>query len=330
VLKFVKKITNLIVETPCRASLINHSLIRKSIMKKTKLTQRKSVKLYRGIYTFVMLSSIALFPAFVKADDVSPKPNFVIIIGDDSTYHDYGFEGSPNVKTPNLDRLADEGVRLTRFYSPASVCSPLRQTLLTGMYSVRNGAYPNHSKVYPEVKSLPVYLKPLGYRSACVGKTHFNPRENYPFDLFVENIEQDENKTTVLSKLESFIKQSSTEPFVLYVASNEPHEPHNKGDDSVYDESKIVLPPYLADTPETRQELKKYYAEITYLDWQAGQVLELLKKTGHDDDTLVFFFSEQGNSLPHGKWTLYDAGIRVAAIARVGMVKFNRKLKTPQ
>lgn len=260
-------------------------------------------------------------------NNVNQSPNFVIIIGDDSTYLDYGFNGSPNVKTPNLDRLASEGVQFTHFYSPASVCSPLRQALLTGLYPVRNGAFPNHARIYSGVKSLPAYLKPLGYRTACIGKIHFAPAESYPFDSFYKMIEQDDNKNpNELQKIESFINESGKQPFLLYVASHEPHAPHNKGNVDAYDKDSITLPPYLVDTPETRNKLAKYYAEITYLDWQVGQVVQLLEKTGHAENTLILFFSEQGNDLPHGKWTLYDGGIRVAAVARwTGKIKSGTK-----
>ncbi|MDR3197158.1 MAG: sulfatase [Planctomycetaceae bacterium] len=293
----------------------------------------KSLKnIFVSIFIAVLLSGylLSFLPDNIYAADNSPNkdtekqsPNFVIIIGDDSTYLDYGFNGSPNVKTPNLDRLANEGVRFTRFYSPAAVCSPLRQALLTGLYPVRNGAYPNHAQVYAGVKSLPAYLKPLGYRTACIGKTHFAPAENYPFDAFFKMIEQNENKNSnELQKIENFIKESGKQPFLLYAASHEPHSPHNKGNDNIYDPKSIQLPSYLVDTPETRSELAKYYAEITYLDWQVGRIIQLLEKTGHADDTLIFFFSEQGNDLPHAKWTLYDAGIRVAAVARwAGKIK---------
>ncbi|MDR1484003.1 MAG: sulfatase [Planctomycetaceae bacterium] len=258
---------------------------------------------------------------------VKGKPNFVIIIGDDSSYLDYGFNGSPNVKTPNLDRLAGEGLRFTRFYSPASVCSPLRQALLTGLYPVRNGAYPNHAKIYDGIKSLPVYLKALGYRTACVGKTHFAPFSSYSFDSFFKTIEQNDNKKqSELKKVENFVKETGDEPFLLYVASHEPHSPHNKGDVSVYDSELIKLPPYLVDTVETRRELVRYYAEITYLDWQVGQVIAMLERLGRAENTLILFFSEQGNDLPHGKWTLYDGGIRVAAAARwAGKIKAGTK-----
>jgi uncharacterized sulfatase len=272
---------------------------------------------------FIIFCLSDIFSAELKSD----RPNFVIIIGDDSTYLDYGFNGSPNVKTPNLDRLASGGLRFTRFYSPASVCSPLRQALLTGLYPVRNGAYPNHSQVYPNVKTLPAYLKELGYRTACVGKTHFGPAKNYPFDSFFKMIEDGDKKNpNEFQKVEKFIKESGDEPFLLYVASHEPHSPHNKSKGVLYNSDSIKLPPYLVDTVETRAELAKYYAEITYLDWQAGQVVKLIKDSKRADNTLILFFSEQGNDLPHGKWTLYDGGIRVAAFANwAGKIKSERK-----
>ncbi|MDR1924943.1 MAG: sulfatase [Planctomycetaceae bacterium] len=259
----------------------------------------------------------------------SSKPNFVIIISDDSSFHDFGCWGNTDVKTPNIDRLAEQGMRLTHFYSPAAVCSPTRQALLTGLYPVRNGAYPNHSRVYPKVKSLPYYLDALGYKTICVGKQHFNPIENYPFHKFIGMIGEDKKRSSgetshleQLEQLEQFVKDSPEKPFCLYIASHEPHSPWNKGDASIYDAKKLKLPPYFVDTPETRRALKRYYAEVTYLDGQVGKVLQLLEKTGHIDDTFIFFFSEQGSSLPHGKWTLYDVGVRVAAVVRLpGKIK---------
>ena len=118
------------------------------------------------------------------ADAPSRKPNIVIFIADDLSWHDVACFGGPtDAKTPHLDQLAREGMKLTGFYSPAAVCSPLRQALLTGMYPVRSGAYPNHAAVRDGVRSLPHHLRPLGYRTACLGKTHFDPPASYPFDV---------------------------------------------------------------------------------------------------------------------------------------------------
>jgi uncharacterized sulfatase len=272
----------------------------------------------------ILSLAICIAGSFVSAAVAAP-PNIVMMIADDASYHDFGCWGNKEVRTPNIDRLAEQGMRLTQFYAPAAVCSPLRQALLTGMYCVRNGAYPNHTMVYPDVKSLPHYLKSLGYRSICVGKKHFAPAQCFPFDEEIGMIGEGRpgnRNPSNLALLEQFIKKDSNQPFFAYVASNEPHSPWNRGDASVYDADKLTLPPYLADTPETRRAVANYYAEINYLDGQVGAVLDLLEKTGHAEDTLVFFFSEQGSSVPHAKWTLYDAGVRTAVVVRwTGKIK---------
>lgn len=267
---------------------------------------------------------VFLLSSTVFAQGKAKKPNVVLFIADDASYHDFGCWGNKDVKTPNIDRLAEQGMRLTNFYSPATVCSPLRQTLLTGMYSVRNGAYPNHSRVYPEVRSLPYFLGERGYKTICVGKQHFYPVSCYPFDRTIGMIGEDEKKKegkekkgeTHFEKLENFITKNPNKPFCAYIASNEPHHPWTEGDPGIYDADSLTLPPYLVDTPETRNGLKNYYGEITHLDGQVGRVMELLEKTGHVDDTIFFFFSEQGSNFPHAKWCLYDAGVRVAAVVR--------------
>ncbi|MCX7044367.1 MAG: sulfatase [Candidatus Sumerlaeota bacterium] len=254
------------------------------------------------------------------------KPNIVIFIADDLSWHDVACFGGPtDAKTPNLDRLASEGIKLTGFISPASVCAPVRQALLTGMYPVRSGAYPNHSHVKPGTKSLPYHLKALGYRTALVGKTHFAPMSSYPFDKMMpmrgekagagagEDSGDGELDT---SAMEQFIQQDASRPFCVYVATHEPHGPWTKGDKSAYQPANLKIPPYLVDTPETRTGLAAYYAEVTCMDTEVGDVMKMLEKTGHARDTLFLFFSEQGSSVPHGKWTCYDVGIRVAAIAR--------------
>jgi N-sulfoglucosamine sulfohydrolase len=267
--------------------------------------------------------------AGLRAGEVT-RPNLVVIIADDLSWHDVACFGPTDAKTPHLDRLAREGLRLTEFHSPAAVCAPTRQALLTGLFPVRSGAYPNHSRVEDGTRSLPYYLKALGYRTACIGKTHFGPAESFPFDQFLGgaptrgpqagkshagDAEDADDHDLDGGQLERFIKAGG-EPFFAYIAPHEPHSPWTKGDPSAYDPQQIKLPPYLVDTPETRRARAHYYAEVTVLDQEVGQMLQALEKTGHSRDTLVLFFSEQGSSLPHGKWTLYDPGIHVAAIAR--------------
>ena len=272
-----------------------------------------------------IVAVVILFALSLISSADAAKPNIVIFIADDLSWHDVACFGGPtDAKTPHLDRLATEGLKLTGFFSPASVCAPVRQALLTGLYPVRSGAYPNHSHVKPGTKSLPHYLKALGYRSACVGKTHFGPMACYPFDKMLPmrgekaggKGEDDGDGALDTRAMEQFVRAKAAQPFCVYVATHEPHGPWTKGDKSAYNPAKLKIPPYLVDTPETRHGLAAYYAEVTYMDAQVGDVLQLLEKTGHTQDTLFLFFSEQGSSVPQGKWTCYDPGIRVAAIAR--------------
>ncbi len=126
------------------------------------------------------LLTLALASA-LRAAPVAGKPNMLLVIADDQTIRDAGCYGSPDVKTPNIDRLAAEGMKFMRAFTATAMCAPTRTQLYTGLYPIRSGAWPNHSGVFPHVKSLPHYLQALGYRVALAGKTHIKPRDNFPF-----------------------------------------------------------------------------------------------------------------------------------------------------
>lgn len=246
-------------------------------------------------------------------------PDVILIMADDMTYTDLGCFGNRDVLTPHLDALAAEGMKLTRCFTPAPMCAPTRAALYTGLFPVRNGAHPNHSRVKPGVKSLPHYLNPLGYRVALIGKRHIKPREAFPFEYLRGN----QGGLNVQSIAE-FMERDRKQPYCLIVTSHEPHQPWNRGDADKYKSksNELTLPPYLVNTPATRDALAEYYAEITYLDQQVGGVLKTLEKSGKPEQTLVIFLSEQGSSLPHCKWTCYETGLRAAGIVRwPGVVK---------
>lgn len=244
------------------------------------------------------------------------------------TFTDLGCYGNPDVKTPSIDKLATEGMRFTKFYNPTPTCSPLRQSLYTGIYPIRNGAHPNHSQVYEGVKSLPHHLRPLGYRVAIVGKRHEAPAEAFPFEM-LGGSHGDSGKTPdgadlPLAKAREFIERDLDQPWCLVVSSNQPHTPWNRGDASAYPPGKLALPPYLVDTPPTRAGLSKYYAEITYMDHQVGEVMRILRETGEENETAFLWLSEQGSNFPFCKWTCYDTGIHAAAVMRwPGIIKAN-------
>jgi len=239
------------------------------------------------------------------------KTNFLLLVGDDLCWRDLGFTGNKQVKTPNLDRLRTQGMQLTGMFTPAPTCSPTRHALYTGLHGVRSGAYPNHTRVYDGTKSVFTHLKAHGYRTALHGKNHVGPKDSFPFEILAEA--NDDN----FSKSRDWIMKDPSKPWMLVFASNDPHSPWDRGDPKQFDPATVTLPWYLHDNPETRRNFANYYAEISKLDWQVGEMLRMLDATGQADNTLVMFVSEQGNSFPMGgKWTLYDNGIRAAALVR--------------
>lgn len=250
------------------------------------------------------------------------KPNIILIISDDLTFRDIEPYGSKEVRTPNLESLAKEGVCLDGMYTATAMCSPTRQQLLTGLFPVRNGAYPNHSWVYNGVKSLPDHLHRLGYNVGIVGKEDFGPSSSFPFTK-VGTTDDIEGKNLV--EIQNYITQSGR-PFCLYIGSHQPHKPWNKGFPDSYDTQNLKVPPYLVDVATTRKQLSKYYAEVTFLDQQVGNVLDILKKTGKEGNTVVIFTSEQGAQFPFAKWTCYENGLKTAFIVRwPGKIKPNTR-----
>lgn len=247
----------------------------------------------------------------------SRRPNILLILADDMTYTDAGCYGNADVLTPNIDMLAEEGLKFDYCYNSAPMCAPTRMSLYTGIHPVRNGAHPNHSQVYSHIRSLPHLLSPLGYEVALLGKRHYAPKENFPF-TFLGGREHDDGDGVDLSipDASAFIATNQDCPWCLVVASNQPHAPWNRGDQDAYDPDNLIIPPYMVDTSETRRLLTKYYAEITYLDNQVGEILQTLDDHGQAENTIVVFLSEQGSAFPFCKWTCYDMGLHSQAIIR--------------
>ncbi|MCA9052945.1 MAG: sulfatase [Planctomycetaceae bacterium] len=253
----------------------------------------------------VVLSMTACSRALTAAE----RPNFLLIIADDLCWRDLGFAGNSEVDTPHLDRLRTEGMYLSHMFTPATTCSPSRHALYTGLYCIRAGAYPNHTRAYDGTKSVFTHLKDHGYRVALQNKEHVGPKGTFPY----EHIPGADD----LGKTRSFITRDAEQPWLLVFASNDPHGPWTRGPKQRYQPEKLTVPPYLHDNAVTRRQLADYYAEITKLDQQVGQLMSLLSETGHGEDTLVMFVSEQGSSFPYGgKWSVYDNGIRVSTLVR--------------
>ena len=262
------------------------------------------------ISTNILTASLVGVSAIAAAQT---KPNIVLIIADDCRFQDLGCYGSKDAVTPNIDRLASEGLKFNQFFQATAMSSPTRHCLLTGIYPIRSGAYPNHTFIKDGIGTLPKYLKDAGYRVAMQGKRHIAPEEAFPFE-YLSGTNADVN----INRIEPFIADvaASKEPFFLYVSSHDPHSPWTRGDRSLFDANKITLPPYLVDTEKTRENYVNYLAEIQQLDSDVGKVDALIKKYGLEKNTVFIFTSEQGHSFPFAKWTCYDAGLHTGFIVR--------------
>lgn len=262
----------------------------------------------------IVIAAVGCFAPRARAD----KPNVLIILADDCTYNDLPIYGGSNAKTPNLQRLASEGLTFNRAFLAEAMCQPCRAELYSGLYPMGNGCAWNHSSSHSDIKSMPQHLGAVGYRVGLAGKVHVQPKQVFAFESvlgFDKNCVRNPTREHQIDPAAEFMARSD-DPFCLVVALVEPHVPWVMGDASVYPPKSLNLPPNIADTPETRRAFGRYLAEITYMDSQVGELLETLEATGKKDNTIVMFSSEQGSQFPGNKWTNYNTGVHTALIAR--------------
>jgi N-sulfoglucosamine sulfohydrolase len=251
------------------------------------------------------------------------RPHIVLFVADDYSWHDCGPYGAAaaGVRTPNLDRLAREGMTFRYAFCTSPTCGPSRASLYTGLMPFAHGAHANHSLVRDDVRTLPHYLAPLGYRVIIAGKTHIGPRAAFPFEYLSEANVPPPGKDHVLwtdldvGVIDRLVAthDRAVRPLCLVIGAHSPHVywPDARG----YDAATVPLPPYLLDTPETRAAAARYYTDVTHLDDQVGRVLASLEAHGYADETLFLFTADHGTQWPLAKWNLYDAGIRVPLLA---------------
>ena len=175
------------------------------------------------------------------------------------------------------------------------------------------------------VKSLPVLLEQAGYRTCSIGKVHVQPEELYHFDRFAnEGIAGGRNPVRMAENAELFIRESDR-PFFIYFCPTDPHRAQRGfANDAEYagvkpvkfNAGEIPVPHYLPNRSEVREELAEYYQSIERVDQGVGRLMSALKTTGHLDDTLILFLSDNGPPFPGAKTNLYDAGTRLPLIIR--------------
>lgn len=244
--------------------------------------------------------------------------------------------GEKRIATPNLDRFADTGVRFKTAYVAQASCSPSRSAMFTGLFPHANGQYgltgagfrlhePLHDATIPNV------LKKAGYRTGIVGKLHVDPESSFAFDVRDTRSEPTRQVREVAKKAEEFLGAKTGSPFFLMVNFSDPHAFRKAPNSSewyfppqvgglperpVPPSAETLFPFQNVDTPEQRERTANYLNAAARLDYGFGLVLDALRRTGHEEDTLVVFCGDHGPPFARGKTTCYEAGLRVPFLVR--------------
>ncbi len=247
------------------------------------------------------LAAVAVTTRPVLTAQATPetRPNILVFVGDDLGWRDTGPYGNTSIHTPNIDRLARSGLRVTRAFGTTPQCSSSRISILTGKYPHATRAEDLHTPLPNGERLLPSYLQAQGYFTGHMAKTHYGPNGERQFQWY---------SPTTAKAFPSFLDAAGSRPFFLWVGFHEPHRPYERGLSHPHPATRVSLPPYLADTPETRADLALYYDAIARLDGAIGDMLGELDRRKLRDHTLVVFLSDNGVPFPREKGTLYDGG----------------------
>jgi len=268
---------------------------------------------------------LASAPALIMAPKPEPR-SVMVVIGDDHSPV-AGCYGNPVISTPNLDRLAREGIRFTHAFCTTASCSASRSVILTGLHNHTNGQFghahdPHNFHTHQWVQSIPRLAKARGFLTGVIGKLHVNPPSVYTFDQEIPGSPR--NVYDMSQRVAEFLRQAAGRPFYLHVGYTDPHRggpgafansrnyPNVKK--TVYSPADVIVPPFLPDLPEVRQELAEYYQSISRLDQGIGFLLEVLENSGRAQDTLVIYVGDNGMPFPGAKASCYDSGLNCPMI----------------
>jgi N-sulfoglucosamine sulfohydrolase len=262
-----------------------------------------------------------------NADEAAAsKLNVLLIVSEDNS-PDLSCYGNSLVQTPNLDRLASQGVRFEHAFVATASCSESRSAILTGVYPHQNGQiglathkYSMHRN-WPNIPSL---LKQQGYRTGIIGKLHVNPESAFPFDFrwnkaaFCSFSHRDVSK--IADVAEEFITESD-QPFFLmvnYPDAHLPWLPQQEGlPETLLTADDVETLPFVGiDVPRLRACTADYYNCMRRLDSGIGMLLKKLARAGHEQDTLVIYLGDHGAQFQRGKLSCYEGGLRVPLIVR--------------
>lgn len=271
--------------------------------------------------------------------------NIIFFITDDES-PTLGCYGDKAAATPAIDAVAADGTLFLNAFATTASCSASRSVVMSGLHNHRNGQY-GHQHSFHKFSSwhnvvslaLPRVIANAGYRTAQIGKYHVAPEEVYKFQTYLKG--NGRNAVQMAEQCREFITDDTDDrPFFIYFGTSDPHrgggkdqtskldlkadlfgnKPNRGSHDGVkevfFDPADVPIPPFMSDTPETREELAQYYQSCARIDQGVGRLVEILKEAGVYDKTLIVFTSDHGMAFSGGKTTVYEGGLKVPFVVR--------------
>ncbi|GAB3284897.1 sulfatase [Larkinella harenae] len=251
---------------------------------------------------------LALPTLWSNAQTPANRPNILWIVSEDNNTSLIGCYGNAFATTPNIDRFAKEGILYSNAFSTAPVCAPSRNTLITGMYPPSLGTEHMRS-TYPVpafVRFFPKYLREAGYY------TTNNAKKDYNTDDQPDAWDESSNSAT-------YKNRKPGQPFFAVFNLNVSHESsiHQPAASLHHDPEKVPLPPYHPVTPEFKRDWAQYYDKVEEMDRQFGQLLTELKEAGLAENTIVFYYADNGGVLGRSKRFMYESGLHVPLVVHL-------------
>lgn len=291
------------------------------------------------IYLLIVVSQFIFSCNTRNTNSEVHKPlNVLFITADDLNYNSIGSYGNtiPNI-TPNLDKLAQEGMRFTNAYVNIAVCQPSRQSIMTGRYPHNNGAL-GFDPIKRNVSTLQEELHKVGYLNGIIGKEkHLKPVDKFYWDFCVGEKEvasgmgigRDPERYYQFAT-DFFLKaKKENKPFFLMANSHDPHRPFAGSDDEKkywgknlpqfsrkITENEVAVPSFLFNLPKVRQEIAEYYTSVHRCDQTIGAILKALQESDFKENTIVMFISDNGMAVPFAKSNCYLNSTKTPWIVR--------------
>ncbi|WP_137875928.1 sulfatase [Rhodococcus sp. Q] len=246
-----------------------------------------------------------------------PTPDNVLVVHWHDLGRHLGCYGESGVRSPNLDRLASEGILLTNAHAAAPLCSPSRGALFSGRYPHDNGlvGLAHHGWEYhDDVRTLPAILSEAGWYTALFGMQH---ETAYPSRLGYHEYDVSNSYCDfVVDRASNWLTRHPPTPFMLTTGFFETHRPYPPDLYPIEDPNGVDVPSYLPDHPQVRDDLAAFHGSIEVADAAVGRLLDTLAAEGLDARTWVVFFTDHGEAFPRAKSTLYARGTGIAMVVR--------------